>query len=504
MKVLTLLLIGLLGGLITGVSPCVLPMLPVIFFAGGAGPATPRSTASSVEADGADTVHVTENDSIRPTRRQRSWRPVTVIVGLVLSFSIFTLLGSVLLSALGLPQDLFRWAGLAVLTLVGLGLIFPGVNEWIAKPFSRFPKLRRRADGNGFVLGLGLGALYVPCAGPVLAAIAIAGTSGRIDGRIVALTVAFAIGAAVPLFIFALAGSSVSKRLTAYRTRARGFRLAGGLVMLALALALTFNVTDGLQRAVPNYAQSLQAQVVRINPTAIAPAISAAGPATIAAPGTSATAAPATTAAGPATTAALRTPIPAPAAGQPAPFISNPDATLADCQAGSLTLGDCGAAPNFGGISRWFNTRDSTPLTTAGLSGKVVLVTFWTYSCINCQRALPHVESWDTAYRRLGLQVVGIHTPEFSFEKVPANVQQGIADQHVQFPVGMDNSATTWTNFHNSYWPAQYLIDSTGTVRHIKYGEGDYANSETLIRRLLVAAHPGLPLPAPVEPSATS
>lgn len=492
--VLTLILIGLLGGLITGVSPCVLPILPVIFFAGGAGVPSPESGTSL-------------------PLRQRNWRPTTVIAGLVLSFSVFTLLGSVLLAALGLPQDLFRWAGLAVLTLIGIGLIFPSVNEWIVKPFSRFPKIRRRADGNGFVLGLGLGALYVPCAGPVLAAIAIAGTTGRIDGRIVALTLAFAVGAAVPLFVFALAGSSISKRLTAYRSRARGFRLAGGVVMIALALALTFNLTDGLQRAVPNYTQSLQAQVVQINPTAVAPATTAAaggpaptaaGPGTTAAGATPAAAGPATTAASSGATAVARVPSSAAAASQAAPFIRNPDATLASCKADSLALGDCGAVPSFGGISRWFNTQDSAPLTTAGLKGKVVLVTFWTYSCINCQRALPHVESWDAAYRRLGLQVVGIHTPEFSFEKVPANVQQGIADQHLQFPVGMDNSATTWTNFHNSYWPAQYLIDSTGTVRHIKYGEGDYANSETLIRQLLTAAHPGLRLPAAVESGSTS
>ncbi len=494
--VLTLVLIGVLGGLITGVSPCVLPMLPVIFFAGGAGVPSPESgTSLPTEPGGAGAAVVTGDGWAEPQRRQlrqRNWRPTTVIVGLVLSFSVFTLLGSVLLSALGLPQDFFRWAGLAVLTLIGIGLIFPSVNDWIAKPFSRFPKIRRRADGNGFVLGLGLGALYVPCAGPVLAAIAIAGTTGRIDGRIVALTIAFAVGAAVPLFVFALAGNSISKRLTAYRSRARGFRLAGGVVMIALALALTFNLTDGLQRAVPNYTQSLQAQVVRINPTAIAPTTTAAA------------AGPATTAASSGATAAARAPSSVAPASQGAPFVGNPDATLASCKADSLALGDCGAVPSFGGLSRWFNTPGGSPLTRAGLKGKVVLVTFWTYSCINCQRALPHVESWDAAYRRLGLQVVGIHTPEFSFEKVPANVQQGIADQHVRFPVGMDNSATTWTNFHNSYWPAQYLIDSTGTVRHIKYGEGDYANSETLIRQLLTAAHPGLRLPAVVESGSTS
>lgn len=512
----TVILIGFLGGLIAGVSPCVLPILPALFFAAGTGP-----------------------PSAGGERQQRHIRrPLMIVAGLVLSFSLFTLIGSLLLSALGLPQGLFRWAGLVVLTLIGIGLMLPAVNAIISRPFARLGLAGRRpSGGNGFMLGLGLGALYVPCAGPVLAAIAIAGSTGEIDTRIITITVAFAIGVAIPLSLFALAGNNIGARMASYRRRARRFRVAGGAVMIVLAVALAFNLTDALQRAVPNYTQDLQARVENIGPilapaalATVAPATGAAGSSTGNAPaagaaspgalaagalttGAAAAGAPATgaPAAGAATTGAPAAGAPttgAPAVGTPtthaaaaggASVTPDPNATLKSCTPASLSLADCGPAPAFDNISRWFNTTADKPLTVAGLKGSVVLVTFWTYSCINCQRALPHVQSWYTAYANKGLQVVGIHTPEFAFEREVGNVKQGIADQHLSFPVAMDNLSSTWRNYQNSYWPAQYLIDAAGNVRHIKYGEGDYAASEALIRQLLTEEHPGIELPATVE-----
>lgn len=512
----TVILIGFLGGLIAGVSPCVLPILPALFFAAGTGP----------QSAGGERQH-------RHIRR-----PLMIVAGLVLSFSLFTLIGSLLLSALGLPQGLFRWVGLVVLTLIGIGLMFPAVNAIISRPFARLRLAGRRpSGGNGFMLGLGLGALYVPCAGPVLAAIAIAGSTGEIDTRIITITVAFAIGVAIPLSLFALAGNNIGARMASYRRRARRFRVAGGAVMIVLAVALAFNLTDALQRAVPNYTQDLQARVENIGPilapaapVTVVPATGAAGASTDNAPapgaaspgapafgalttGAAAAGAPATgaAAAGAPASGAPAAGAPAtgaPASGAPATHASaaggasvtpDPNATLKSCTPASLSLADCGPAPAFENISRWFNTTADKPLTVAGLKGSVVLVTFWTYSCINCQRALPHVQSWYTAYANKGLQVVGIHTPEFAFEREVGNVKQGIADQHLSFPVAMDNSSSTWRNYQNSYWPAQYLIDAAGNVRHIKYGEGDYAASEALIRQLLTEEHPGIELPATVE-----
>ncbi len=428
----TIIWIGLLGGLVTGISPCVLPLLPAIFV--GAGSARPDSQVATAVG--------TPVAGPRPALG----RPVKIVAGLIVSFAAFTLAGSALLAALGLPSGLLRWAGVVILALVGLGLIFPRLEEMLQRPFARLPGLTGRPDGNPFVLGLALGTLYVPCAGPVLAAIAVAGATGAVDGRIVALTLAFSLGAAIPLFFFALAGAKVGRRLAAQGSRFRRFRVAGGAVMVLLAVALSLNATDALQRAVPDYTAALQPQLP------VSSAAPTAGAATTAVP-----------------------------------------AVLASCTPGSIELPDCGVAPSLQPADRWFN---SDPLNLADLHGKVVIVDFWTYSCINCQRSLPYVQAWYGAYAGSGLEVIGVHSPEFSYEHDADNVARAIADQGYTFPVAMDNSFATWTNFHNHYWPALYLIDGTGHLRYVNFGEGSYDVTEGHIRTLLTEADPAVQLPA--------
>lgn len=443
---ITLAFIGLLGGLITGVSPCVLPMLPIIFFAGTTGKAA--KTAPDRVAVGGDGGVLVAERSAEP----RDTRPLKIIAGVVVSFSLFTLAGSVILSALGLPDDFLRWVGLTVLTLVGLGLIFPALGHLIEKPFYRLPKINR-PDSGAFVLGLGLGTLYVPCAGPVLAAITVAGATGNVGWRTIVLTVSFAIGAALPLLIFASAGSKISQRVKAYRERARVFRTVGGVVMIALAVALAFNITDVIQRSLPSYTSGLEKKVAE-NKTvqgALAPAIGVGGE------------------------------------------------ELSKCTPGAAELASCGPAPEFRGTQKWFNTPGGKPETLSGLKGKVVLVDFWAYSCINCQRATPHLLAWDKAYRAAGLRIVGIHAPEFAFEKSASNVESAIRKEGIAYPVGQDNNLATWTAYRNQYWPAKYLIDASGTVRSIKFGEGDYGQTENQIRQLLQAANPEVRLPAAVD-----
>ena len=179
----------------------------------------------------------------------------------MLSFSLVTLVGTALLSLLHLPQDAIRWAGLVALTAIGLGLIFPRFEQILEKPFSRIPQLQVGQGKSGFGLGLALGVLYVPCAGPVLAAIVVAGATGSIGLDTVALTLSFAIGAALPLLFFALAGQRVAERVGAFRRHQRRIRLIGGIVMLAFAVALVFNVPAKLQRAIPDYTSGLQNRV---------------------------------------------------------------------------------------------------------------------------------------------------------------------------------------------------------------------------------------------------
>ncbi|HZC28069.1 MAG TPA: redoxin domain-containing protein, partial [Actinopolymorphaceae bacterium] len=161
---------------------------------------------------------------------------------------------------------------------------------------------------------------------------------------------------------------------------------------------------------------------------------------------------------------------------------------------GGSGLQQCGPAPAFRGIQQWLNTPGGKPADLPSLRGKVVLVDFWAYSCINCQRELPHVEAWAKDYAAAGLEVVGVHTPEYAFEHVPTNVEAGVRRLGLTFPVALDNSYATWNAYDNQSWPASYLIDAGGQLRHVSVGEGDYGGEEQLIRQLLSAAHPGIAL----------
>ena len=240
--------------MITGISPCILPVLPVIFFSGAQtarGDRARRDRLGRRGDGGQDQAHPCE-----------TLRPYRVIAGLVLSFSLVTLVGTALLSLLHLPQDAIRWAGLVALTAIGLGLIFPAFEQILEKPFSGIPQTSVEQGKSGFGLGLALGVLYVPCAGPVLAAIVVAGATGSIGLSTVALTVSFAIGAALPLLFFALAGQRVAERVGTFRRHQRRIRMIGGIVMLVFAVALVFNVPAKLQRAIPDYTSGLQDRVV--------------------------------------------------------------------------------------------------------------------------------------------------------------------------------------------------------------------------------------------------
>ncbi|MFK3668914.1 cytochrome c biogenesis protein DipZ [Leifsonia aquatica] len=426
---LTLALIGFLGGLITGISPCILPVLPVIFFSGG---------AQSDRASGAS-----------------RWRPYQVILGLVVSFSVFTLLGSLLLALLHLPQDVLRYAGIVVLVLIGIGLIVPKFEEILEKPFSWIPQRNVGTDRGGFVLGIALGAVYVPCAGPVLAAITVAGSTGKIGVETIVLTLSFAIGAAIPLLIFALAGRRVSERVKGFRKHQKGIRITGGVLMVALAVGLFFNIPQALQRLIPDYTSALQDNFSSSDQ--VSQALNLGG------------------------------------------LVNDQNKNLSKCSNDADRLQSCGTAPDITGIQQWFNTPGNTPIALDQEKGKVVLIDFWAYSCINCERSIPHVVAWEKAYKAAGLQIIGVHSPEYAFEKVPANVESAAKGFGITYPVAIDNNLSTWTNYRNRYWPAHYLIDAKGTVRNVQFGEGNYAQTESLIRQLLQQADPSVKLPAPTE-----
>jgi cytochrome c biogenesis protein CcdA/thiol-disulfide isomerase/thioredoxin len=436
-NMLSLALIGLVGGLITGISPCILPVLPVIFFSGTQG------SGAQGSADGAVAVK----------SKREVLRPYRVIGGLVLSFSSVTLVGSALLSLLHLPQDAIRWVALAALVAIGLGLIFPRFEQLLERPFSRIPQKQIATRAGGFGLGLALGVLYVPCAGPVLAAIVVAGATANIGLPVIVLTLAFALGTAAPLLFFALAGQRVANRVSAFRRRQRQIRVTAGVVTLLLAVALVFNLPAALQRAIPDYTSSLQNKLGNDHQLQ----------------------------------------------QQLGGIVTDQNKELSNCFNRSTQLESCGPAPDLKGITAWLNTPGDMPIDLHALRGKVVLIDFWAYSCINCQRAIPHVEGWYKAYHDDGFEVIGVHTPEYAFEKVTGNVKMGAADIGITYPVALDNSYSTWTNYRNMYWPAEYLIDANGVVRHVKFGEGDYDETEKLIRELVASSRPGVVLPPAVD-----
>src|SRR5919205_1617543 len=386
-----LLLLGFAvgAGVITAISPCVYPVLPIVL-AGGS-----------------------------------SRRPLRIIAGLVASFATFTLFATWILKQLGLPQDFLRNLAIALLFVLAATLVFPQVARWLERPF--YSLTRRQPRGKGFLLGVSLGLVFVPCGGPVIGAVS--ANAARVDfgWRTILVTVFYALGAAVPMLAVAYLGEGVTRRMRASAPRLRPVL---GIVMALAALAIIFNADQKLQTWFPNYTDALQGKVERNS--------------------------------------------------------------VARKELAKLheRHGRGPNAPAFKGIDDWINSK---PLTIQGLRGKVVLVDFWTYSCINCLRTLPHLEAWYRAYHGQGLEIVGVHTPEFQFEHSLANVSAATKRLGVRYPVALDNEYETWNAYSNQYWPAEYLIDRRGHVRHYHFGEGEYGRTEQLIRRLLAPERARLP-----------
>lgn len=475
---ISLVLIGLLGGFITGISPCILPVLPVIFFSGGA-----QSSRASEPSTGTASQPTTGfGSSIRglsgpglaggalggktlgapvaaetPAAAVSRWRPYLVVAGLVLSFTFFTLLGSTLLALLGLPQDVIRWAGIVLLAIIGVGMLIPQVMEVLERPFQRFGRSSGKRPDNGFLLGIVLGAAYVPCAGPVLAAVSVAGTTGEIGADTVALAVSFAIGTGIPLLFFALAGRGVVERISVFRARQRLIRNIAGISMIALSLGLVFDIPAVVQRALPDWTAGLQEQTNQLlHGNERRGGEAAAG-------------------------ASAESPVEGPS-----------------CVDGAGTLGDCGPFANIEGVVAWLNTPDGKELSKADLEGKVVLVDFWAYSCINCQRSIPSIQKLHETYKDSGLSIIGVHAPEYAFEREVENVRSAANDFGLTYPIAVDSDLVTWRNFDNHYWPAHYLRDANGTLRQFSYGEGGDATTERHIRTLLREANPTVELPEPI------
>lgn len=388
-----LALFALLAGAATAVSPCVLPVLPVVLAAGTTG-----------------------------GRR----RPAGIVTGITLSFTFATVALVYVIDALGLPGDFLRTFAIAVLLLFGATLIVPAlgarVEAWLTRVAPRTP--RGPADGgfwSGLLVGLSLGLVYAPCAGPILAGVITVSASQSFTAGRLLVAFAYALGSGVVLYVLMLGGRRITRPLSKHSGR---FQMATGVVMIVMAVAMLGDLDTRFQTAIASHLPSV---------------------------------------------------------------LVDPTATL-ERHVVRMPKHDIDLAPDFTGNERWFNTPGDKPLHLKQLRGKVVLVDFWTYTCINCLRTLPYLKALDKRYRDDGLVIVGVHTPEFPFERDAGNVERAIKQNGIRYPVAQDNKYDTWDAYQNQYWPAEYFIDAKGRVRFTHFGEGAYKEKERVVRKLLAEA----------------
>src|SRR6478752_6935196 len=441
-----LIILAFLGGVLTILSPCILPVLPFVF----------------TRAD-------------QPFRRSG----LPLLVGMAVTFAIVATLAAVGGGWVVQANPWGRWIALALVLLFGLALLLPAFADRLSRPFVALGNrltTSARADGSSrasLLLGVATGLLWAPCAGPILGLIL---TGAALRGANVGtslLLLAYAAGSALSLAVALLLGGRVFAALK----RSLGAeewirRVLGGAVVVG-ALAIAFGLDTGFLSRVstPGTTRLEQALFGKLMPDREAPSSDQDDVLLPdSASGSGAMKGGAMQGGG-----AMRGPNGAMAGG----------AMMSARGAGAGALPVIGKLPPLDGATEWIN---SPPLTADGLRGHVVVIDFWTYSCINCLRALPYVKAWYEKYRDKGLVVIGIHAPEFAFEKDLSNVRREVRALGVTYPVAVDNDYRLWRAFGNEYWPAHYFVDASGNIRHTHFGEGEYDASERVIQQLLAEA----------------
>ncbi len=373
-------------------------------------------------------------------------RPLWIVSGLTISFTLFGVIFAFFGTFLGLSNNALRHAALLILFFLGLSLLWPSLWERIGTRISalsqQIPGLNRlpneKTPVSSLLLGASLGLIWAPCAGPVLGIILTLAAVQSSFGATLILMSAYSLGAAVPMLLIGYGGRRISDRITSVRQWGSFTHKALGALTLTAVMALFFSFDTLLLAKLPGSlfaANQIEKRLLETN--------------------------------------------------SPADINSNfsPESALAAGRKSPYPI--LGKMPEFTQVTTWLN---SPPLTEESLRGKVVLVEFWTYSCINCIRALPAVTRWDAKYRDQGLVIVGVHTPEFQFEKDVENIKRAIARHGIKYPVAVDNDYGTWKAFRNQFWPAKYLIDAEGRLRLTHFGEGDEDIFEGAIQSILMEA----------------
>lgn len=412
---LLLIVFAFLAGVITVLSPCILPILPIILSSTIGGINTGKS------------------------------RPMGVVTGFVLSFTFFTLFLSTIVRLSNIPVETLRFVSVFVIAGFGVSLLVPKFQIFVESLFSRLASFMPRSQGNtgfggGLLIGLSVGLLWTPCVGPILASVISLAITGTVNFDAFLITLAYSLGTAIPMFLIMLGGQNALRRVPWLTSNLGHIQKLFGVLMILTAIGIFFNIDRKFQTFIlntfPNYGTGLtkledneliRNQLNRKDQDAIKKEDM----------------------------------------GKPMFNLINPKGV---------------GAPEIisGGV--WFN---SDPLTLERLKGKVAIIDFWTYSCINCQRTLPYLRDWNEKYKDKGLVIIGVHSPEFEFEKSAKNVAQAIDDFKITYPVVQDNNFATWRAYNNRYWPAKYFIDKDGYIRYHHFGEGAYDESEKIIQELL-------------------
>ena len=399
---MTLILLAYLGGVLTILSPCILPVLPFVFARG----ARPFLTGT-----------------------------LPLLVGMCVMFAAVASLAAVGGGWAVSANQYGRIAALIVLALFGATLLSRQLADYLTRPLVALGnRLSAESDAEGgagasFLLGIATGLVWAPCAGPILGLVLTGAAIGGASVHTTLLLFAYALGAATSLALALLVGGRLFQAMKKSLGAGEWVRRALGVAVLAGVVAIAFGLDTGFlaRLSLANTTRFEESLIGMLRPAPVQHTTRVAGSA----------------------------------------------------------LPVEGTMPELEGAVAWLN---SPPLTRAGLRGKVVLVDFWTYSCINCLRSLPYIEAWAQKYKDHGLVVIGVHSPEFAFEKDTANVKKAVADLGVTYPVAVDSNLAIWQAFNNEYWPAHYFLDAQGRIRAHHFGEGEYDKSERVIQTLLKEA----------------
>lgn len=410
-----LIFFALLAGIVTILSPCILPILPLIL-----------------------------SGSLTGSKK----RPIGIVIGFILSFTFFTLFLTAIVKATGISANALRNISVVIIAVFGLALILPKFQTVVERLFSKLSSIvpQRNQDASnpdiiaGFFIGISLGLIWTPCVGPILAAIITLAATSTITANAVLITLGYSVGTAIPLLAITYGGRQFLDKVPWLTKNTPTIQKAFGVLMILTALAIYTQADRKFQSYIlskfPNYGAGLT----------------------------------------------KFEDIPAVRAALEKLKIGKTRERERGKPMFEFLLTEQGQAPDFIPGGQWLNSK---PLTIEELRGKVVLVDFWTYTCINCIRTLPYLTSWWNKYKDQGLVIVGVHTPEFEFEKDLNNLAGAVRDFGLTYPIMQDNNYATWEAYANRYWPAKYLIDKNGNIRYTHFGEGKYDETEQAIRALL-------------------